>query len=62
VPLDLRKEYEETSGVEKTLDTIRRIYAAAGASDHCRLVVGEGGHCSYAKLAWPVFRELAGWL
>lgn len=48
-------------GVEETFDTIRRIYAAAGVPERCRLVVGEGGHRFYADLAWPVFRELAGW-
>jgi len=48
-------------GVKETFDTIQQIYEAAGASDQCRLVVGEGGHRFYADLAWPVFRELAGW-
>jgi dienelactone hydrolase len=48
-------------GVEETFDTIRRIYAAAGVPDRCRLVVGDDGHRFYADLAWPVFRELAGW-
>ena len=48
-------------GVEEACDTIRRIYAAAGVPDHCRLIVGEGGHRFYADLAWPVFRELADW-
>jgi hypothetical protein len=48
-------------GVKETFDKIQQIYAAAGASDRCRLVVGEGGHRFYADLAWPVFRELAGW-
>lgn len=48
-------------GVEQAFDTIQQIYDAAGVPDRCRLVVGEGGHRFYADLAWPVFRELAGW-
>ena len=38
---------------------LRRIYAAAGAPDKCRLVVGPEGHRFYADLAWPkAMREL----
>jgi hypothetical protein len=48
-------------GVEETFDTIQRIYAAAGAPDRCKMVVGPEGHRFYAGLAWPSFRELAGW-
>ena len=48
-------------GVEETFERISQIYGAAGAPDRCRMVVGEGGHRFYANLAWPVFRELAGW-
>jgi cephalosporin-C deacetylase-like acetyl esterase len=48
-------------GVKETFDTIKQIYEAAGAPDRCRLVIGEDGHRFYADLAWPVFRELAGW-
>ena len=48
-------------GVEETFERIGQIYGAAGAPDRCRLVIGEGGHRFYADLAWPVFRELAGW-
>jgi dienelactone hydrolase len=48
-------------GVEETFGTIQRIYAAAGAPDRCKLVVGPEGHRFYADLAWPSFRELAGW-
>jgi dienelactone hydrolase len=48
-------------GVKETFGRIGQIYGAAGAPDRCRLVVGEGGHRFYANLAWPVFRELAGW-
>ena len=32
---------------------LRRIYAAAGAPQSCRLVVGPEGHRFYADLAWP---------
>jgi dienelactone hydrolase len=48
-------------GVAETFDTIQHIYAAAGVPDRCRLVVGPEGHRFYADLAWPPFRELAGW-
>lgn len=48
-------------GVEETFDTIRQIYVAAGAPEQCKLVIGEDDHRFYADLAWPVFRELAGW-
>jgi len=48
-------------GVEETFGTIRAIYTAAGVPDRCKLVVGGDGHRFYADLAWPVFRELAGW-
>ena len=49
------------AGVEEAFDTIQRIYAAAGAPDRARLVVGNGGHRFFADLAWPVFHEVAGW-
>ena len=32
---------------------LRRIYAVAGAGDHCRLHVGAGGHRFYKDGAWP---------
>ncbi len=48
-------------GVEEMFETIRQIYAAAGAPDACRLVVGEGGHRFYADDAWPVFHHISGW-
>lgn len=48
-------------GVREAVDDIQRIYAAAGAPDRCRLVLGNGGHRFYASDAWPVFREMAGW-
>lgn len=49
------------SGVQGAFATIESIYAAAGAPDRCRLVVGEGGHRFYASQTWPVVRDLAGW-
>jgi acetyl esterase/lipase len=38
--------------------SLRRIYAACGAEERCRLVVGPEGHRFYADLAWPVLKEL----
>lgn len=40
------------AGVHEAFEQIRRIYAAAGAADHCRLVVGAEGHRFYAEQAW----------
>ena len=45
-------------GVEKAFARIQEIYTAAGVTDRCKLIVGEGGHRFYANLAWPVFRSL----
>ncbi len=36
-------------------EKVREIYAAAGAPDNCRLVIGGEGHRFYAAQAWPVF-------
>ena len=36
-------------------------YAPLGAGDSIRHVIGAQGHRFYAKEAWPVFEELAGW-
>jgi len=47
--------------VEETFATIRQIYLAAGASEKCTLVVGDGGHRFYASPAWPEFRRITGW-
>jgi len=41
-------------GVQKTFELVKSLYKAAGAEDHCALVVGEGGHRFYADAAWPV--------
>ncbi len=46
------------AGVQESYQTIQAIYAAAGAADRCRLVIGPKGHRFYADLAWPVYREL----
>ena len=39
----------------------RTLYAAAGAPDRFRHVVGPEGHRFYAAQGWPVFDELTGW-
>jgi hypothetical protein len=39
-------------GVRKAFRDLKRIYEAAGAADHCHLVVGNGGHRFYAEIAW----------
>jgi dienelactone hydrolase len=48
------------NGVREAFDHLRSIYAACGAEDRCRLVIGEGGHRFYAADAWPVLQELLG--
>jgi pimeloyl-ACP methyl ester carboxylesterase len=49
------------AGVQEAFAQLQRIYAAAGARDQCRLVVGPGGHRFYADLAWPELFRLMGW-
>jgi len=47
-------------GVRKAFEDLRRIYAAAGSPDNCRLVIGEGGHRFYAEPAWDALLDLLG--
>jgi dienelactone hydrolase len=42
------------AGTRQAYADLQRIYAAAGASQRCHLVVGEGGHRFYADKAWSV--------
>lgn len=44
--------------VEKTAEEIARIYAALGAEENFRALIGEGGHNFYSELNWPVFNQL----
>lgn len=48
------------AGVNRAMDTIRAVYAAAGAPGACRLTVGGEGHRFYPDEAWPAFREMSG--
>ena len=45
-------------GVLREFETVRQIYAAAGAPDRCQLIVGEGGHRFYAEQSWPVYADM----
>ncbi len=45
-------------GVRRAYETARQVYAAAGAEDRLRLVVGPQDHRFYADLAWPAVTEL----
>jgi hypothetical protein len=45
-------------GVRKAFRQLQRIYAAAGAPQNCRLVVGAGGHRFYAEPAWRAMMPL----
>ncbi len=47
-------------GAEDAFREAARVYAAAGASENCRLVIGEGGHRFYARAAWKAFGEILG--
>jgi len=38
--------------VRKAFRDLKKIYTAAGAADHCHLVVGNEGHRFYAQPAW----------
>jgi dienelactone hydrolase len=49
------------AGVREAFAQLRRIYAAAGAPDNCRLVVGPEGHRFYADLGWGELFRLQGW-
>jgi len=44
-------------GVRAAFEQLRRIYAAIGTEQACRLVIGEGGHRFYAADAWPVMLD-----
>ena len=45
-------------GVRKAYATAEQIYAAMGAADRLRLVVGDGGHRFYASQGWAAVREM----
>lgn len=45
------------AATRKAFRDVQRIYDAFGAKDHCRLVIGEGGHRFYAADAWPVMQR-----
>ncbi len=45
-------------GVHKAFEKAKKIFAAAGCADNCRLVVGPEGHRFYAEPTWPVVHEL----
>lgn len=45
-------------GVFAAYKIIKKMYAAAGTPDNCRLVTGHAGHRFYAAASWPLVREL----
>jgi dienelactone hydrolase len=56
-------EQDEIFPIEATrseFERLQRIYADAGASDNCRLVVGEGGHRFYAEAGWQAMLPMLG--
>lgn len=44
----------------KAFKALQKIYDAAGASEHCHLVVGNEGHRFYADKAWPLILRDSG--
>ncbi|MET9019170.1 alpha/beta hydrolase family protein [Actinopolymorpha sp. NPDC004070] len=48
------------TGVRRAFDDLRKIYAASGADQQCRLVIGDGGHRFYEKQAWQALLEVLG--
>jgi hypothetical protein len=42
-------------GTRAAFDTAKRLYTAAGVSENCRLVIGDGGHLNYADHIWQEF-------
>jgi len=46
------------SGVRACYQDAAAIYAAAGAADACRLVIGDGGHRFYAEAGWAALLDL----
>jgi cephalosporin-C deacetylase-like acetyl esterase len=49
-------------GVKEAFATAESLYKHAGVEVKIRLVVGDEGHRFYAQEAWPVFRQLSGWV
>ena len=43
---------------ERQFTRLKKIYAAFGVPDNCRMVVGEGRHRFYADIAWTSMLEL----
>lgn len=46
------------NGAEESFREAQRLYAAAGAPDRCRLVIGDGGHRFYADPAYAALDDL----
>lgn len=47
-------------GVRKAFRDLQKIYAAAGAEDQCKLVIGPEGHRFYADAGWKALLKLIG--
>ncbi len=47
-------------GVRRAFADVKRVYAACGAEDRCKLVVGQGGHRFFAEPAWRVMSRWLG--
>lgn len=46
---------------KRQFETVKALYAAAGAGDKCVQIVGGEGHRFYAAQGWPAFNALTGW-
>ena len=44
--------------VKSSFEKLKNIYAAAGAPENCRLVIGPEGHRFYADQGWGAAKDL----
>ena len=49
------------AGVNDAMRTLSAAYADVGFPSSCSLIVGNGGHDFFPKLAWPVFKSMVNW-
>ena len=50
-------EIQPFEAAKSEFERVKSIFAAAGATDNCCFVAGNGGHRFYANLAWDVFDD-----
>jgi hypothetical protein len=50
--------YFPLAGAAESFAEAERAYRAAGCADNCRMIIGEGGHRTYADAMWKAYRQL----